>query len=175
MLELLVLGNYTRNRYIVDEHEQFISAHYDSARVYIQAVAEDRTIQSAEAWAQGLYPPLHGTPLNYDDSMPAPVPVYMLLDKHDNLLETRKSLCKNRLAYDSELYDRNVNDDVLDENAELIDELARICGVKSLESVCVGSGDNVGDSIKDITDAMMFDYMSTYCTEYMFIYIYTHT
>lgn len=160
MLELYVLGNYTRQRYIVDEGEKFVTRHYDSAHVYVQAVAEDRTIQSAVAWSQGLYPPHSGTPLHYVHNMPAPIPVYMLLDKHDNLLETRKALCKNRLAYDSEMYDNNVNAGVLAEHKELIDQLADICGVPSVETACNGTGDNVGDAIKDITDAMMFDYMS---------------
>ena len=160
MLELYVLGNYTRQRYIVEESEQFISRHYDSAHIYVQAVAEDRTIQSAIAWSQGLYPPHTSTPSHYVDTMPAPIPVYMLLDKHDNLLETRKALCKNRLAYDSELYDININADVLHKNRHLIHELANICGVQSLQHACNGTGDNIGDAIKDITDAMMFDYMS---------------
>lgn len=50
MKELYILGNYTRQRYIIEENKKFISQHYNSAQVYIQAVSEDRTIQSAYAW-----------------------------------------------------------------------------------------------------------------------------
>ncbi len=53
------------------------------------AVGEDRTLQSAAAMGQGMYP-AGSAPLGYKTDIPSPVPVYTLPDVYDSLLEVRK-------------------------------------------------------------------------------------
>ena len=64
--------------------------------MYIRAVGEDRTLQSAVAWGQGLYPAGHA-PIGYRSDLPSPLPVYTLPDELDVLLENRKAGCHQRL------------------------------------------------------------------------------
>lgn len=66
------------------------------------------------------------------------------------------------MKYDSDLYDKNIGSNVLAKHSDLIQQLEEICGISSLDEAVIGSGDNVGDAIKDITDAMVFDYMSNF-------------
>jgi len=154
MHELLSMGQATRLHY-----DNFLQPHFDNAESYVQGVAEDRTLQSAIAFGQGLFPP--GSTPGYVATLPVPLPVYSLPDGKDNLLEARKGACKKRLKVDSAKWDQEAGTVLWSQNESLLDKLGSLCGV-NLHEVIKGSGDNYGDAIKDITDALMFDYQESF-------------
>ena len=55
MRELRRLGRLLRAAYI--ERNKFLPPFFDDAAVYVRAVGEDRTLQSAAAMGHGLFPP----------------------------------------------------------------------------------------------------------------------
>lgn len=153
MKEMLALGQATHGHYV--ERSKFISPYFDNSEVFVQAVAEDRTLQSAIAWGQGVFSP-DSTP-GYSSTYPVPLPVYSIPAGKDNLLEARKGACKQRLKHDTTEWDNTYGKALWSSNDELLSRLGALCRV-NLKEVFVGSGDNYGDAIKDITDALMFDY-----------------
>ena len=103
MLQLYQLGQYTKQQYV---DSGFLLPYYSNEQMYIRAVGEDRTLQSAVAWGQALYPAGHA-PVGYKADVPSPLPVYTLPDELDTLLENRKAGCHGRLKQDVEDWDDN--------------------------------------------------------------------
>jgi hypothetical protein len=155
MAELYQLGTVTRERYI--EQMNFLSEYFRNDELYIRAVGEDRTLQSAIAFGHGLYPPTTAPHL-YPNSLPAPLPVYTLPDELDTLLENRKSGCRATLSQDVKKWDKKYLKDILKskEYEDAIDQLNEICDVDLLKLMDDTDG-NLGDAIKDITDMLSFD------------------
>ena len=154
MLQLYQLGQYTKERYV---ESGFLLPYYSNEQMYIRAVGEDRTLQSAVAWGQALYPAGHA-PVGYKADVPTPLPVYTLPDELDTLLENRKAGCHGRLKEDVEQWDDTEGAAMQHQYGALLQQLERLCGV-NLTAAIVGSGDNYGDAIKDITDNWTFDFI----------------
>ena len=154
MHEMLQLGEYTREEYV---DSGFLKPYYSNDEMYIRAVGEDRTLQSAVAWGQGLYPAGHA-PLGYRNDLPSPLPVYTLPDELDILLENRKAGCHQRLKADVQHYDDTVGLHLRRQHAALLTELEQLCGV-NLTAAVNGTEDNYGDAVKDITDNWTFDFI----------------
>ena len=154
--ELYALGVFTRQTYIERAYPHFVSSFFNDEEVYFRAVGEDRTIQSAVCMGQGMYP--EGTAaIGYFSDLPSPVPVYTLPDDMDSLLEVRKHDCAARLKKDGAEWDRTEGTKLYEKNEPLIQRMLDMCNITDLNDVIVGSGDNYGDAIKDITDAWTFD------------------
>ena len=154
MHQLLQLGEYTREQYV---DTGFLKRYYSNEEMYIRAVGEDRTLQSAVAWGHGLYPAGHG-PVGYPSDLPSPLPVYTLPDELDLLLENRKAGCHQRLKADVEQYDNTTGMQMRQQHAALLQQLEVLCGV-NLSVAINGTGDNYGDAVKDITDEWTFDFI----------------
>jgi len=154
MLQLYQLGQYTRQRYV---DSGFLLPYYSNEQMYIRAVGEDRTLQSAVAWGQALYPAGHA-PVGYKADVPSPLPVYTLPDELDTLLENRKAGCHRRLKEDVEEWDSTEGAVMRRQYSALLQQLEQLCGV-NFTSAVDGSGDNYGDAIKDITDNWTFDFI----------------
>ena len=154
MLQLYQLGQYTKERYV---DSGFLLPYYSNEQMYIRAVGEDRTLQSAVAWGQALYPSGHGA-VGYKADVPSPLPVYTLPDELDTLLENRKAGCHRRLKEDVEEWDNTEGVVMRRQYSALLEQLEHLCGV-NLTAAIDGSGDNYGDAIKDITDNWTFDFI----------------
>ena len=154
MHQLLQLGEYTRAAYV---DTGFLKPYYSNEEMYIRAVGEDRTLQSAVAWGQGLYPAGHA-PIGYRADLPSPLPVYTLPDELDVLLENRKAGCHQRLKEDVQAWDDTEGAAMRRQYAALLGQLETMCGV-NLTRAINGSGDNYGDAVKDITDNWTFDFI----------------
>lgn len=155
MSQLFALGEYTRRKYIGGGH---VSKYYDGS-VYVRAVAEERTVQSAVAWGHALYPS-GSAPLNYLSSYPEPLPVYTVDDKTDNLLESRKNACKKRLKQDISAWDTSAGPELYREHSDVISRIEQLCGVRlTPHTLQVAGSRSFGDALKDISDALTFDYM----------------
>ena len=154
MHQLYQLGEYSRERYV---DSGFLRPYYSNEEMYIRAVGEDRTLQSAVAWGQGLYPAGHG-PVGWLSNVPPPLPVYTLPDEVDVLLENRKAGCHQRLKADVEHWDETAGAQQITGFRPLLAQLEALCGV-NLTAAILGSGDNYGDAIKDITDSWTFDFI----------------
>lgn len=158
MKELYELGQHAREVYIENMHPGFLADYFDNSQVYFRAVGEDRTIQSAVAMSQSMYPA--GTAARgYLTTVPSPVPIYTMPNKLDHLLEVRKAGCKHRLKIDVNKWDQVYGTKLFAREAKSIREIEQICRTNFTESVPL-SGENLGDAIKDITDAWTFDYIS---------------
>ena len=154
MHQLYQLGEYSREQYV---DSGFLRPYYSNEEMYIRAVGEDRTLQSAVAWGQGLYPAGHG-PVGWLSNVPPPLPVYTLPDEVDVLLENRKAGCHQRLKADVEHWDETAGAQQITGFRPLLAQLEALCGV-NLSAAIIGSGDNYGDAIKDITDSWTFDFI----------------
>ena len=154
MLQLYQLGQYTKERYV---DSGFLLPYYSNEQMYIRAVGEDRTLQSAVAWGQALYPAGHA-PFGYKADVPSPLPVYTLPDELDTLLENRKAGCHGRLKQDVEEWDNTEGEVMRQQYSALLQQLEQLCGV-NLTAAIRDSGDNYGDAIKDITDNWTFDFI----------------
>ena len=154
MLQLYQLGEYTKQRYV---DTGFLLPYYSNEQMYIRAVGEDRTLQSAVAWGQALYPAGHA-PIHYRADVPSPLPVYTLPDELDTLLENRKAGCHRRLKDDVQQWDDSMGELMQRQYGGLLAQLESLCGV-NLTAAVEGSGDNYGDAIKDITDMWTFDFI----------------
>ena len=154
MLQLYQLGQYTKQRYV---DSGFLLPYYSNEQMYIRAVGEDRTLQSAVAWGQALYPAGHA-PVGYKADVPSPLPVYTLPDELDTLLENRKAGCRRRLKEDVEEWDSTEGATMRRQYSALLQQLEQLCGVNLTDAID-GSGDNYGDAVKDITDNWTFDFI----------------
>ena len=149
MQELFEMGKFVRARYI---HEyKLLPESYHQPHLRCQAVATDRTLQSAAAWGQGLYP-AGSSPSGYNQNVPTPLAVFSAVVESDDLLEARNALCKSRLALEVEHWDRHQGKALLEKHKHLIHRLSDQCGRNLLEHP------NEGDILKDITDAATMDY-----------------
>ena len=157
MLQLYQLGAYTKKRYV---DSGFLLPYYSNEQMYIRAVGEDRTLQSAVAWGQALYP-AGSAAVGYKADVPSPLPVYTLPDERDTLLENRKAGCHGRLQADVEEWDQAEGVSMRRQQAALLEQLERLCGVNLTQAVN-GSGDNYGDAVKDITDNWTFDFIEQF-------------
>jgi len=73
------------------------------------------------------------------------------------LLEVRKKGCKVRLANDGAYWDATVGEKLFSKHADIVARIESICGIEDLKTQIIGTPDNFGDAIKDITDAWAFD------------------
>jgi len=156
MGELYELGVFARQQYIERSYPGFLSKFFNDQEVYFRAVGEDRTLQSAAAMGQGMYP-AGSAPLGYSTEVPSPIPIYTLPDVYDSLLEVRKQGCKATLARDAAQWDRTEGVKLYKSHQSVLQRLHELCNITDLNDAVVGSGDNYGDAIKDITDAWTFD------------------
>lgn len=154
--ELYALGVFTRQTYMERAYPHFLSSFFNDEEVYFRAVGEDRTIQSAICMGQGMYP--KGTAaIGYFSDLPSPVPIYTLPDEMDSLLEVRKKGCASQLKKDAAKWDATEGIKLYTANQPLIQRMLDMCNITDLNDAVVGTGDNYGDAIKDITDAWTFD------------------
>ena len=120
------MGRFVRSRYIHDL--ELLPDTYDQSALITQAVASERTLQSAVAWGQALYPPGFGT-RGYYAKLPVPLPVFSAQKDSDDLMETRKGLCRTRLVLEIEHWDRHEGKALLERHGHLIDRLSEQCGL----------------------------------------------
>ena len=158
MRELFALGVFARQQYMERTYPGFLSKYFNDAEIYFRAVGEDRTIQSAVAMAQAMFP-AGSAPVGYSAELASPVPVYTMPNELDSLLEVRKEGCKARLAKDAAEWDRTEGVALYKANQPLLAQLHRLCNISDLNKrlPAVGGDYNYGDAIKDITDAWTFD------------------
>lgn len=158
MRELFALGVFARQQYMERTYPGFISKYFNDQEVYFRAVGEDRTIQSAVAMAQAMYP-AGSAPVGYSAELASPVPVYTMPNELDSLLEVRKEGCKARLEKDAAEWDRTEGVALYKANQPLLAQLHKLCNISDLNKQlpAVGGDYNYGDALKDITDAWTFD------------------
>jgi len=153
MQQLYDLGIYTYERYT---KTGFLSHNYLQSEIYNRAVGSERTLQSAVVWANALYPK-SSRPVNYLAPQPAPVPVFTLPDTEDNLIEVRKAACAVRQFRDVRQWDRQRGEKYW-ASTDIVEVLSEICGNDIRKAVGdVNAPYNLGDAIKDLTDAIIFD------------------
>lgn len=158
MKELYALGVFARQQYMERTYPGFLSSYFNDQEVYFRAVGEDRTLQSAVAMAQAMFP-AGSAPVGYSAKRPSPVPVYTLPNEFDSLLEVRKEGCKARLARDAAQWDRTEGVALYAANQPLLKQMHKLCNISDLNDQLPAAGGeyNYGDAIKDITDAWTFD------------------
>lgn len=149
--ELYALGVFARQTYMERGYPGFLPTFFNDEQVYFRAVGEERTIQSAVCMGHGMYP-AGSAAIGYFTDLPSPVPVYTLPDELDSLLEVRKRACAARLKRDAAEWDRTEGMKLYRANVPLIKRMLDICNITDLNEQVVGTGDNYGDAIKDITE-----------------------
>lgn len=155
MLQLYEMGLFTRRKYV---ESGFLSNRYLSTEMYIRAVGEERTIQSAATFAQAVYPS-GSAPDHFLSWVPVPAPVFSEPDKIDTLLEIRKGACSHRLKRDSAQWDETEGVKLWssEQGKRIIARMQSSCNMTFDAQHLAGSGDDFGDAMKDVTDALLFD------------------
>lgn len=151
MMELFELGRFTKQRYT--GQNKLLPDVFNTENLRVQAVNEERTLQSAIAWGQALFPATTA-PEGYLQSLPVPIAVYSTSVGFDNLLESRSAACHARLQSDVEEWDATVGAALFARHASLVQRMSTLCGYDLHQAL------NLGNAVKDITDAITFDYFS---------------
>jgi len=128
-------------------------------------VGSERTMQSGVIWGDAIYG-AETRPVNFYARVPYPVPINSIPDTLDTLIEARKGPCANRLAADVESWDEKYGYQLW-KDAEIVRGLSEMCGENFTnerveELVGKGTAYVLGDAIKDITDAIIFDYIEDF-------------
>lgn len=149
--EMYSVGVFARERYV--KEAGLISRKWDPREIKFYGAAEPRTLQSGIAMGQGMFSGPKGFDLE-----PEPVPVFLNATKgFDNLGEARKADCNLRLIDDSLHWDITEGAEMWKQERGTMDALSELCKQDLKLSPEYTNGlENMGDAVKDVSDAMMF-------------------
>ncbi|GAB5367424.1 hypothetical protein AAMO2058_001228900 [Amorphochlora amoebiformis] len=149
--EMYSVGVYARERYI--KEAGLLSKYFDPREIKFVAAEEDRTLQSAATMGQAMYAGPRGFE-GYRE--PIPVAVNGTAGR-DDLGEVRKATCAPQLLQDTSKWDKKYGKELMEKHKDIIDDLSHMCKANLRLSLQYTDGmENMGDAIKDVTDAMMF-------------------
>ena len=125
MLEMHRLGQGVRERY-GKEGVGFLPDVYAYRAMLVRSSDSPRCIQSASAFARGVYPDGTG-PIGYLESRPAIVPVHTEKEEDDAVLDVRKGYCKKKVKHDSELWAKTDGIRLFREHNEVVSQISKLC------------------------------------------------
>ncbi|RLN69800.1 hypothetical protein BBJ28_00007684 [Nothophytophthora sp. Chile5] len=161
MNQLLAVGDHVRHTYMVDEplHEEaFLSrslngVNHSHFETYFRADAATRCSQSATALGYGLYPDGTG-PVGFPHQ---PVPITMQLVENEHAFAAPKGPCKSTMNADLAKYAETRAPELFEQYRDVLDQVAKVCGVPIEDMAKVPGGEDVVMSVKDVADMFVFD------------------